>query len=100
VQQLPPVALPLGLMTGSAYSEQRITLAPGDLLVVYSDGLTEAESREHDLFGEERLLQLIPQLRGMGAEAAGRRLLAEVQRFVADQRQSDDLSLILARRTP
>ena len=100
VQQLPPVALPLGLMTESAYSEQRITLEPGDLLVVYSDGLTEAESREHDLFGEERLLQLIPQLRGMGAEAAGTRLLVEVQRFVADQRQSDDLSLILARRTP
>lgn len=99
VQQLPPIALPFGLLTGSAYSEQRFTMAPGDLLLVYSDGLTEAETREHDLFGEERLLQLLPQLRGMGAESAGRRLLAEVERFVADQRQSDDLSLILARRT-
>ena len=98
VQQLPPVALPLGLMTGSAYSEQRFTIAPGDMLIVYSDGLTEAETRAHDLFGEERLLQLLPQLRGLEAEAAGTRLLAEVQRFVADQPQSDDLSLILARR--
>jgi serine phosphatase RsbU (regulator of sigma subunit) len=69
-------------------------------LLVYSDGLTEARNRSNEFFGDERLLALATQLRGLPAEAAGARLVSEVERFTGDQRWSDDLSLVLARRAP
>lgn len=98
IEQLPPAALPLGFLPGAEYTEQRVDVGPGDLLLVYSDGLTEAGNRAGELFGDERLLALVPQLRGLTAEAAAARLVAEVERFAGDARQSDDLSLVLARR--
>ena len=99
LEQLPPAAVPLGFITTANYSEQRAVLEPGDLLVVYSDGLTEAQNRAGSFFSEERLLAMAPQLRGISAAAAGTLLLDEVVFFAGDLRQSDDLSLILARRT-
>jgi hypothetical protein len=98
IEQLPPAALPLGFLPDAEYTQQRLDVGPGDLLLVYSDGLTEAGNRAGELFGDERLLALVPQLRGLTAEAAAARLVAEVERFAGDARQSDDLSLVLARR--
>ena len=63
------------------------------------DGLTEAGNEEGDLFGEERLQELLPELRSLSAEAAGSRLLAAADRFIGEARLSDDLSLVLLKRS-
>ena len=95
---LAPVALPLGILPTAAYQEQRVDLAPGAVLVIYSDGLSEAENAAGEFFGDERVLTLLASVGGMGAEAAGRRILASVNEWTGDARQSDDLSLIVIRR--
>jgi len=95
VEKLPPVAPLLGILPEATYAEQSIELQPGDLLLIYSDGLTDACNDQGDFFGDERLLGLLPQLQELSAQAAGDRLLAELKRFVGDERRADDLSLVL-----
>jgi hypothetical protein len=98
LDQLPPVAPPLGALPDSVYAEQRIEIEPGELLLIYSDGLTEARNEGGEFFGEERLLALLPGLRTLSVADAGSRLLAEVESFVGEERYSDDLSLALLKR--
>jgi sigma-B regulation protein RsbU (phosphoserine phosphatase) len=88
----------LGALPDSVYAEQRIEIEPGELLLIYSDGLTEARNEGGEFFGEERLLALLPGLRTLSVADAGSRLLAEVESFVGEERYSDDLSLALLKR--
>ena len=88
----------LGLMPGTTYEEERFALAMGDLLLIYSDGVTEAMDGDREFFGDDRLLKLAPQLRELPASEAGERVLAEVAAFVGDERPSDDLSLAILKR--
>lgn len=90
----------IGLMAKAPFSEQCITLQANDLLIVYSDGLTEARNEYGMFFEEERLKKILSELHGMSAEAVGTRLLAEVKHFVGDARPSDDLSLVVLKRLP
>jgi len=97
---LPPMAMPLGILPDTVYSEQRIILNPGDMFVIYSDGVTEACNEAGEFYDEPRLLKLLPQMHGLSVEAAAEHLLADVNKFVGDARHHDDLSLaILKRRT-
>ncbi len=98
IRVLPPVAPLLGVLPAAAFVEQAVELAPGDLLVAYSDGLTEAMNRAEEFFGDERLLALMPKLEGLTAKEAGKRLLAAADAFIGDERPSDDLSLVILRR--
>ena len=100
VRELDKGAPALGLMSEAAYEQQQITLEPGDWLIVYSDGLTEARDEEGMFFGRERLLALLPLLHERTAEATGGRLLTAVDRFVGEARPSDDLSLLVLRYMP
>jgi sigma-B regulation protein RsbU (phosphoserine phosphatase) len=95
VESLPSVALPVGVFADAAYREQILDLRPGDLLVVYSDGLTDARNAEGEFFSEDRLRGIFPQLRGLTAEEAGRRLLLETDQFSAEEKPFDDLSLVV-----
>lgn len=100
VRTLPRGGTALGLMAGSVYSEQETTLETGDLLVVYSDGITEASNEQGAFFGADRLLNLMPQLRMMSAEQVGSRLLDEVDGFAGSAKPHDDVSLLILRRAP
>jgi sigma-B regulation protein RsbU (phosphoserine phosphatase) len=98
LSSLEPVAPPLGILPDADYVEQEIAVEPGELVLVYSDGVTEAEAGGGAMYGEERLCALMPELRGLDAEPAGKRILSEVEAFAGEERLSDDLSLILLRR--
>ncbi len=98
LRRLPPVAPLLGVLPEAKYVEQEVLLGPGDLLVAYSDGVTEAMDKDEQFYGEERLADLLPGLKGLSAREAGRRLLASVDTFIGEERPSDDLSLILLKR--
>ena len=76
-----------------------MTLSPGDLLCVYTDGVTEAVNLEEEEFGMERLSALIGAGRDMPLKGLCERVLADVADFAADMPQYDDQTLLLLRRT-
>jgi len=99
VSELWATGMPLGLMPGSCYEEQEATLAPGERLLFYSDGLVEAHSPGREMFGFPRLQKLLeahpdaPSLIGF--------LLGELQRFTGEGwEQEDDVTLLLLQRLP
>jgi sigma-B regulation protein RsbU (phosphoserine phosphatase) len=94
-ESLPASAIPLGMMAGTAYAEGETTLGPGDLLVVYSDGLTEARDARDQEFGADRLKAMLPLLRGLSAEQAVRLIIDDVNAFLGGERPHDDLSLVV-----
>src|SRR2546426_1197779 len=88
-------AIPLGMMAGTTYLEGDLKLEPGDLLVAYSDGLTEARDARDEEVGADRLKALLPGLRGLSAEQAVRVIIDEVNAFLGRERPHDDLSLVV-----
>ena len=95
VDRLAPTGTVIGLFDRWEGSVGRIALAPGDLLVLFSDGVTEATSGENE-FGEERLIQELRDHRRLPVNDLVTAVLDSVQRFSAG-RQWDDLTLVVAR---
>lgn len=89
----------IGLSVHVSFREQSIELEIGDMLVVYSDGLTEARNTIGRFYGEDRLMELLGELRGMSATDAGEFIVDSVGIFVRGARPHDDLSIILIKRT-
>jgi serine phosphatase RsbU (regulator of sigma subunit) len=82
--------LPLGIEADSEYGQQSIALSPGDALLLYSDGLTDAMNAADEFYGLKRLQTQF----GPPAEsvmALGDRVLGDVQRFIGSRAQSDDM---------
>jgi serine phosphatase RsbU (regulator of sigma subunit) len=97
-EELPRGALALGVMADVTYAQQDVDLAPGDTLLVYTDGVTEAMDRNGDFFGDERLRALLPSLAGLDAAGIAGRILEAVDAFVDDAPPHDDVSLAVVRR--
>ena len=88
----------IGLLPEPGYREDAAELAPGDILVLFSDGLTEAKNPFGEFFGEQRLLGALPGLRNRSAGEIGAHLLRMVDQFIGDGRPGDDLSLVVMKR--
>jgi len=97
-ERLAPMAMPLGMFREAAFVEQEVVLADDEMIILCSDGLSEAQDPTGQFFGEARLSALAPSLRGLAASAAGAVLLEEIERFLAGARPADDLSLAIVRR--
>lgn len=95
VEELPSGGMPLGMFTFAGYEPISLELRPGDVLLVYSDGLTEAENRASEDFGEERVLNLLKSLAPQGVAAIEKALLAELDQFTQGAMQSDDITFLL-----
>ncbi len=91
--------LALGLSHKTAYAEQQIELRTGECLVAYSDGLSEAANEAGEFFGAERLNKLLTQIAHFDAQRIGETVINQVDRFVGDARTSDDLSLLVIKRS-
>lgn len=88
----------LGAMpTLTPYEEKQIRLEPGDLLVLYTDGVTETRNKEEE-YGEQRLLDCIRRNRDVPPQTLYKRILEDVRSF-SDQPQFDDLTLMILRAT-
>ncbi len=94
----PPGGIPLGMFEEAEFGQQELELRPGDALVVYTDGVTEAMDPEEALFGEERLLAIAGAQGGVGAEVLNQAVVETVRRFVRGAEQSDDITLMTLRR--
>jgi sigma-B regulation protein RsbU (phosphoserine phosphatase) len=91
-------SFPLGMLASADYGEGLVEFQSGDILLAYSDGLTEAMNEHGEEFGMARLESLLPGLRGLAPEQAGSRLLEAVDAFLGGVRASDDLSLAIVVR--
>jgi serine phosphatase RsbU (regulator of sigma subunit) len=95
IERLDVGGLPFGIMPEAKYDFATLTLAPGDWLIIFTDGLVEAENAYHDEYGEARLLNSIEA--GKSAEPGEmlKRLMAEVDLFVGATPQHDDVTCLL-----
>jgi serine phosphatase RsbU (regulator of sigma subunit) len=75
--------------------EETIPLQPGDLYLLFTDGISEAMNAHDDLFGESRLGRLVESHAGLPSEELRERVLREIAAFVGDAPQHDDMTMIL-----
>jgi sigma-B regulation protein RsbU (phosphoserine phosphatase) len=95
-------SLPLGIAAGETFGEATVSLQAGDLLLLYTDGITEAMApaqagQDHELFGVERLDRLLVSCAGRSADECIARIKAEVAAFSGNAPPSDDQTLVAIR---
>jgi serine phosphatase RsbU (regulator of sigma subunit)/pSer/pThr/pTyr-binding forkhead associated (FHA) protein len=90
------IAFPLGIEPDSTYEQGEIELAPGDVVAVYSDGLTDARNNKDERYETEKHHRLKKRLgeAGGGPTSIGKAILQDVREFSADQVQFDDITLV------
>mgnify|MGYP003498794125 FL=1 len=98
VEQFGPGGLPLGLLPGVSCRTERAVIEPGDLLCLYSDGITEAVGPDDIEFGFDRLAQLLADNREMPLADLMRRIDDEVSVHAGGLAQGDDQTVLLLRR--
>jgi sigma-B regulation protein RsbU (phosphoserine phosphatase) len=84
----------LGVLAKMTYEEQTVTLKPGDMLVLYSDGAEDAMNPEREQFGEERVEQIISENLHLSPDEIQQRLLSEIHDFTGDGPPFDDITLV------
>ena len=87
--------IPLGITPGADYPHSETSLAPGDAILLYTDGITDARNRDGEDYGEDRLLRLVERLdRELTADEIVRTVADGVARFTAGAEQADDITLV------
>ncbi|MCI3920991.1 SpoIIE family protein phosphatase [Paenibacillus sp. TRM 82003] len=89
--------LPVGIFEDTAYEDREITLSPGETLVLYTDGITEAENGNGEWFTTEGLLASLAACGGRAPGEVTSALLGRVQSFAAGKPQSDDIAVMAVR---
>jgi serine phosphatase RsbU (regulator of sigma subunit) len=88
----------LGVLEELTWERRRVRLAPGDVLVFYTDGVTDAENEVHEFYGLERLLQAVRGNMQLPAEALREALLDDLHAFTQEASQPDDIALMILSR--
>jgi phosphoserine phosphatase RsbU/P len=96
IERLGATATVLGLFTKWNCEVKKVSLGPGDVLVIYTDGITEAPNQAGEEFGESRLLEIVRSNPQVQVSEMLSLILAEVQKF-SGASQADDLTLVIAR---
>ena len=99
VQELPPTGPAVGLLPSVQFKIQHIQLYPGDMLVGYTDGVTEALAPDGGLFTRKRLWSLL-QEPAPSASLLLERLKASLFGYIGDARPTDDITLMVVQRSP
>ena len=97
VERLETGGLILGLFEHATFEEETVRVSPGDILVTFSDGVTEALSLLGEEYGEERLLECATQFRDRSVPELLEGILASVRQFTAGAVQSDDVTALVLR---
>ena len=91
--------MPLGLMPGMSYEEKEIVLAPGDSVLLHSDGIVEAHDPDRDMFGFPRLMQTVAD--SPSGQALIDRVLRDLDEFTGPgAEQEDDITMVTLERSP
>jgi sigma-B regulation protein RsbU (phosphoserine phosphatase) len=97
IRRLETGGVPLGLFDNAMFDEETVTLQPGDLIVAFSDGVTEALDPAGEEFTDDRLLMCVNAHRGESPQQLLDSLLEDVREFCADASQSDDVTVVVVR---
>ena len=97
IERLDVGGLPLGIQPEAKYESASVALAPGDWLIVFTDGLVEAENAHQDEYGETRLLSAIAAGTASTPAEMLNRLMAELDLFVGNTPQHDDVTCLLVK---
>jgi sigma-B regulation protein RsbU (phosphoserine phosphatase) len=87
----------IGLIPTCAYAQGRVTLQPGDVLIAFTDGITEAMNADGDEWGEDQLTQTIERSAASPARSIIDQIMRTADRFVGAASQYDDMTLVAVR---
>jgi sigma-B regulation protein RsbU (phosphoserine phosphatase) len=88
---------PLGILEDADYEDTRLKLTPGDVVVLFTDGIVEAMNERQEMFGFERLLELVKTSKAASADELLHEITDQVNAYVGSAPQHDDLTVIVLR---
>ena len=100
VRRLEVGGMIVGLFPGAEYEQETVQLVPGDVIVVFSDGVSEAVSATGEEFGEDRIRDTVLAVRHEAPEDIQRGLLQQVREFTRGAMQNDDITALVVTYRP
>ena len=97
VRMLPATGTPLGVLDEPGFSEETCPLEPGDVVIMYTDGITEAVNAQGEQFGVARLQEVLKNSAQLPADKIVQRTMTAVETFASGQAQFDDMTIVLFR---
>jgi sigma-B regulation protein RsbU (phosphoserine phosphatase) len=97
-EELQTEGMAMGVLSQIEFEEKSALLVPGDLLVLYTDGVTEASNPEGEMFGQARLLETVQENCDRPVDELCRAIDAAVNQFVGSAPQFDDFTLMIVKR--
>jgi sigma-B regulation protein RsbU (phosphoserine phosphatase) len=97
VERLDRGGFPVGLLDGSEYVQGEALLQPGDAVLCFSDGITEATNAQEEMWAESDVEKIVQTFRGLTVRQMIDRLVAEADRFTGEAKQSDDMTVVAIR---
>ena len=88
----------VGVFDDFAYTNSSLTLEPGDTLILYTDGVTEAFNENREMFSESGLEKTLKSVPGAGSEEIAEAILEDLKDFVGNEPQSDDITMLILKR--
>jgi serine phosphatase RsbU (regulator of sigma subunit) len=98
IDQLGPTGMALGMIEKAHWRQKAIKMQPGDVLLLYTDGVSEAQNPKGDFFGEQRIVDILRSMNSASAHQIQEDILSELARFVGSSARHDDIGLIVVRR--
>lgn len=98
INALETTGMPLGIDQDATWSQNTITINPGEALILYTDGIPDAQNPDGEFFKERRLIEILLNKFGANAQEIQENILDEVQVFVGDAHQFDDITLLIIAR--
>jgi sigma-B regulation protein RsbU (phosphoserine phosphatase) len=98
IVELVPGGMPLGVMDEATWKSDRVSIKENDTLVLYTDGVTDAQNDHEEFFGLDRLKESIKQVLGMPASQARKKLSADIHAWVGSAPQFDDTTILVVTR--
>jgi serine phosphatase RsbU (regulator of sigma subunit) len=98
IDRLRPTGMALGVTEEARWRQKEVRMSPGDVLVLYTDGITEAQNPNEVFFEEDRMIESVLRKMGGTAQQILDGLLTDVQHFVGPAPRQDDIAMIVIRR--
>jgi len=100
VETLAPTGMPVGIIEESGYKSGEVTLGPGDLITLYSDGIPETQDLDDEEYGEDNFEKLLVAERGNDLVGLFDKLQGELTEFRGNAPIGDDVTMLVLRRNP
>jgi sigma-B regulation protein RsbU (phosphoserine phosphatase) len=98
VVSLTKTGIPLGMFEGMEWQQAQVQIQPGDVLLLYTDGVTEAQNAADEEYGDDRLISIAQQNKGRSASEIQEAIIISIDEFVGQAPQFDDITLMVVSR--